>query len=178
MKKLNTILLAIIFSCLITVNVKADINYNLLYEWSKQPTNVQYSLARQGVTIEVAPFLNWNSSDLMETWAYTQVFTKPDLRTITACKIILLQNHEDCLTHEVGHALSNYNGYRYFWTDNYIWDSIYVSENSKQMIYPQGWQNKYEYFACCYEEYLKYPLYMKKLQPSSYNYISVVLSYQ
>lgn len=159
--------------------VKADpINYNLLYNWSKQPANVQNSLARQGVTITVAPYLDWQSNDISETWAYTRVTTLPDTRTITSCQIKLALGHEDCLTHEVGHALSNYNNYRYFWTDNQFWDTIYLTESRRQTIFPQGWQNKYEYFACCYEEYLRFPTYMQKLQPSSYNYIKVVMSYQ
>lgn len=172
MKKLITLMMTLGLILISPFVVKADI----LQELQKQPAKVQSTLGRNNVSIEIIPIMDIQTS-LTDTFAYTQVTTLEDTRTIVSCKIRILSGHENCLTHEVGHAISNYNNYRWFWSDNPTWDAIYATESQKQILYPQGWYDKQEYFACCYDEYLNHPEYMRVVQPNSYNYIKVVLSY-
>lgn len=153
----------------------SEINYALLNEWVKQPTEVQFNLASNGTTIDVGDYDL--QSYMSETWAVTNTYVYPGTKYVLSTQILLMNGHEDCLTHEVGHAISHYQRTAFFWVENQFWIDIYNKEAKNQMIYPQGWDNPYEYFACSYNEYLIFPKYMKQLQPQTYNYMRVVFSY-
>lgn len=176
MKKVITIVTTAALTIFMNVSVFANVNYALLNEWSKQPEKIQYALARDGTTINVVPALP--VTYMNETWAVTNTYCYPGTKYILKTDVLLLPDHEDCLTHEVGHCVSHQDRTAFFWVENPYWINIFMQEARRQTIYPQGWDNAYEYFACCYEEYLRFPKYMQKLQPSSYNYMKVVFSYQ
>ena len=71
MKKAIGTIVAVLFVFLINTSVKADINYNLLHNWSLQPPNVQQNLVDKRTNIQVVDKLPWESPSLYETYAYT-----------------------------------------------------------------------------------------------------------
>lgn len=173
MKRLITITLACIL--LFTVQARANINYNLIYNWSYQPLNVQQNLVNQWTNIQVVDKLNWQSPDLYDTYAYTRMNVIGNY--VSSVDIVIKKGYEETLTHEVGHAISNCNRSVYWWCEQPIYEQIWQVERYNSIMMYQGQEDKYEYFACAYDMYIRFPKVLKKLCPMTYNYITVVLRY-
>lgn len=77
MKRLLCFITALVCTLMISVPARADINYNLIYNWSFQPPNVQQDLVAKRTNIQVVNTLPWESPDLYETWAYTTMNVTP-----------------------------------------------------------------------------------------------------
>ena len=177
MKRLITLTLACII--LFTVQARAQINYNLLYNWQYQPPNVQGNLVNQWTNIQVVDNLDWQSPDLYDTYAYTRM----NVVNISTPYVInidmrIKKGYEETLTHEVGHCISNANHYPYWWAYRPEFIQIWEQEkNNCVLLIGQGQTDIREYFATAYDLYIRFPKILKKCCPMTYNYITVVLQY-
>ena len=115
MKKLASFLTAVVCIVALYVPVKADINYDLLYNWSYQPANVQWNLVGQNTHIYVVDKLPWESPSLYETWAYTSMNVVPGTTYVSSIDMYIKTGYESSLTHEVGHCISNAGHSVYWW---------------------------------------------------------------
>ena len=70
------VLTTLLACILMTVQARAEITPQLLYEWQKQPTNVQWNVYYQNTNIQVVDNLDWQSQNLYDTWAYTRMNVK------------------------------------------------------------------------------------------------------
>ena len=177
MKKSLTCLLAVVLTILCTSTVKADINYDLLYNWSYQPSNVQWDLVQKNTNIQVVDKLDWESPDLYETYGYTTMKVIPGTMMVSGIDVRIKKGYESALTHEVGHCLSNYKNNLYWWCKQPIFEQIWIAERNNCILTFQGRDNILEYFACSYDAYIRYPQIFKNQCPMTYNYIQVVLNY-
>ena len=155
--------------------VSAQINYNLIFNWSFQPTNVQNDLVRKKTNIQVMDTLPWESPELAQTWAYTTLNVQNG--RVQSIDMYIKTGYESALTHEVGHALSVYADIPYWWCNQPIFDQIWIAERFNNVMMAQGFDNKIEYFACAYDMYIRFPELLKQTNPMTYNYIQVVLNY-
>ena len=108
-------MLSFLACMLMTVQVRAEITPQLLYNWSYQPSNVQNNLVRKNTNIQVVDKLAWESKDLYETYAYTTMHTIPNTNYVYSIDMYIKKGEETSLTHEVGHCLSNYENNLYWW---------------------------------------------------------------
>lgn len=177
MKKCIMLLLTAFLTLSFCISTKADINYDLLYNWSYQPANVQMDLVRKNTNIQVVDKLDWESPDLYETYAYTTMKPIPGTMLASGIDIRIKKGYESSLTHEVGHCLSNYQQHIYWWCNQPMFEQIWIAERSKCILLYQGLYDKREYFACAYDAYIRYPEILKNMCPMTYNYITVVLNY-
>ena len=167
---------------MICTPVKAEINYNLLYNWQYQPPNVQQNLVGQWTNIQVVDNLDWQSPDLYDTYAYTRMNvvnmqSYGNMPYVTNIDVCIKKGYEETLTHEVGHCISNANHYPYWWCEQPIFEQIWQVERYNSVLMYQGQEDKREYFACAYDAYMRFPKMLKQLCPMTYNYITVVLRY-
>ena len=160
---------------LICTPVKAEITPQLLTEWSKQPSNVQWNVYNQHTNITVVDSLPWTSPNLNETYAYTSLHVNNGY--VTSIDMVFKRGCESSLTHEVGHAISNANHSPYWWCYQPCFIQIWQAERLKNPMMPQGRDDIREYFAEAYDMYINYPLILKQTNPSTYNYIQLVLNY-
>lgn len=177
MKRPISFILTIAFILLISVPVNAEINYDLLYNWSYQPANVQMDLVLKNTNIQVVDKLDWESPDLYETYAYTTMNPIPGTMIASSIDVRIKRGYESSLTHEVGHCLSNYKQYIYWWCEQPVFEQIWLAERCNCILLFQGISDKREYFACAYDAYIRYPEILKNMCPMTYNYITVVLNY-
>lgn len=169
--------LASIFVILLSTNVKAAVNNELLRQWSYQPANVQQNVMLQNTRINVVQELPWQSPDLYETWAYTTMNVIPGTTYVSSIDMYIKQGMESSLTHEVGHCISNAGHSVYWWCYRPEFIQIWQQERYNCILLAQGWDDIREYFACAYDAYIRYPQILKNTCPSTYNYIQVVLNY-
>ena len=178
MKKSLTCILTVAFMLLFTTTAKADINYDLLYNWSYQPNNVQWDLVGKNTNIQVVDKLDWESPDLYETYGYTTMKVIPGSTIVSGIDVRIKKGYESSLTHEVGHCLSNYKNNLYWWCYRPEFITIWQQERMNcPLLVGQGLTDIREYFACAYDAYIRYPQILKKTCPMTYNYIQVVLKY-
>ena len=175
MKRLITLTLACIL--LFTVQARAEITPQLLQEWAKQPNNVQWNVFYQNTNIQVVDKLSWESPDLADTWAYTTMNVIPGTTYVSSINMYIKRGYESALTHEVGHALSNANHDVYWWCFQPCFIQIWQQERYNNVMMAQGFDDIREYFACAYDMYINYPQLLKKTNPLTWNYITVVLRY-
>lgn len=154
--------------------VRADINYNLLYNWSLQPPNVQNNLVRKNTNIQVVDNLAWEDPNLVTTYAYT---TKHNIPYVSNIDMYIKKGEEDSLTHEVGHCLSDYDHFFNWWIEQPCFDAIYQAERRNNIAMYYGFYSKEEYFATAYDMYINNPKFLQRTNPMTYNFITVVLSY-
>lgn len=170
-------LLSLIGVCilLICTPVRAEITPQLLQEWSRQPNNVQWNVYNQNTSIEVVNELPWVSPNLYDTYAYTTLNVEQG--NVKSINIFIKRNYEYTLTHEIGHALSDYAKTPYWWCYQPIFISIWENERYNNVLMIQGINDIREYFACAYDLYIRYPQILKQANPMTYNYIVNVLHY-
>lgn len=172
------ILTALACILLFTVPARAEINYNLIYNWAYQPPNVQQNLVMQRTNIQVVDELPWVSPELYETWAYTTMNVIPGTRYVSSIDIYIKKGYESALTHEVGHAFSNMGHWAYGWCLTPEFIQIWQKERMNcPLLIGQGLTDIREYFAAAYDAYIRYPEILKQCCPDTYNYIQVVLNY-
>lgn len=158
------------------IPVKAEITPALLQEWSKQPTNVQWNLYNQRTNIQVVDQLPWVSPFLADTYGYTTLNVQNGY--VQSVDIYIKRGYEFALTHEVGHALSDYARIPYWWAYNSAFIPIWQAERYNcALLVGQGEYDIREYFAEAYNLYINYPPILKQCCPMTYNYITVVLQY-
>lgn len=174
MKKLLCFITALMCTLMIAVPVRADINYNLIYNWSFQPANVQQDLVDKNTHIYVVDQLPWESPDLYETYAYTTMNVIPGTMYVQSIDMYIKTGYEFALTHEVGHALSNADHYAYLWCFMPDFVRIWQEERYNNVMMAQGFDDIREYFACAYDMYIRYPELLKKTNPQTFNYMVVV----
>lgn len=168
--------LTLIFTLLFTVRVRAEITPQLINEWNKQPSNVQWHVFYQNTSFNVVDELPWHSPDLDETWAYTSKYTNNGL--VNHIDIVVKRGYESSLTHEVGHCLEDCNRFPDWWVQQPCFVQIWLQERLKcPMLAGQGYYDIREYFAEAYNMYINYPYILKSCCPSTYNYIKLVLQY-
>lgn len=142
-------------------------------EWRLQPQNVQRNLQNQNINIHIVDNLDWNSPNLYDTYAYTQMSVQEGV--VQSIDIYLRTDSTASLTHEVGHCISNYNGIPYYWCNTAAFDAVYNAERANNIMMYQGRDSKIEYFACAYDMYIRFPNVLKQSNPLTYNYIKTVL---
>lgn len=158
------------------VQTRAEITPQLLNEWARQPNNVQWSVFYQNTNIQVVDTLPWVSPDLYDTYAYTTMNVNNGY--VNSVDIVIKRGCEFSLTHEVGHALSNYLHIPYWWATNPLFQQIWQQEKYNcALLIGQGETDVREYFAEAYAIFIKYPQILKQCCPQTYNYLQVVLSY-
>ncbi len=177
MKRLLCFITALVCTLMISVPARADINYNLIYNWSFQPPNVQQDLVAKRTNIQVVNTLPWESPDLYETWAYTTMNVTPGTTYVQSIDMYIKTGYESSLTHEVGHVVSNAGHEVYWWCYRPEFIQIWQQERYNCVLLAQGWDDIREYFACAYDCYIRYPQILKQTCPSTYNYITVALRY-
>lgn len=171
-------LISLIGVCIILIctPVKAEITPQLLQEWSRQPSNVQWAVFNQNTNIQVVDNLGWQSATLYDTYAYTTLNVSNGL--VNSIDMRIKRGYEFALTHEVGHCISNANRTPYWWCYQPCFVQIWQQEKYNcVLLVGQGENDIREYFAEAYNLYINYPQILRKCCPSTYNYISVVLSY-
>lgn len=169
-------ILPIIFILLFNTRVKAEITPQLLQEWNRQPVNVQRNLFNQNTNIQVVDQLPWVSPTLYDTYAYTTMNVNNGY--VNSVDIVIKRGCEFALTHETGHALSNYLHIPYWWATNPLFIQIWQQEKYNcALLIGQGETDVREYFAESYATFIKYPQILKQCCPQTYNYLQVVLSY-
>ena len=173
MKRLITLTLACIL--LFSVQAKAEITPQLLNEWAKQPNNVQWNVFYQQTNIQVVDTLPWESPDLADTWAYTTMNVIPGTLYVQSIDMYVKRGYEFALTHEVGHAISNAGHSVYWWCFRPEFINIWQKERYNNVMMAQGFDDIREYFACAYDMYINYPQLLKKTNPLTWNYLTVVL---
>lgn len=171
------IIAALVCILLLQVPVRADINYNLIFNWQIQPPNVQQNLVLQNTSIHVVDTLPWESPDLAQTWAYTTMDVIPGTTYVRSVDIYIKTGYESALTHEVGHALSNAGHTVYWWCFRPEFIQIFQKERYNNVMMAQGFDNILEYFACAYDMFIRYPEILKKTNPETFNYLTVVMRY-
>ncbi len=171
------IIAALVCILLLQVPVRADINYNLIFNWQIQPPNVQQNLVLQNTSIHVVDTLPWESPDLAQTWAYTTMDVIPGTAYVRSVDIYIKTGYESALTHEVGHALSNAGHTVYWWCFRPEFIQIFQEERYNNVMMAQGFDNILEYFACAYDMYIRFPELLKKTNPKTFNYLTVVMRY-
>lgn len=162
---------------LICTPCKAEITPQLMMEWSRQPSNVQWNLFNQRTNIQVVDKLPWESPFLADTWAYTTMNVIPGTTYVSSINMYIKRGYESALTHEVGHALSNANHDVYWWCFQPAFIQIWQQERYNNVMMAQGFDDIREYFACAYDMYIRYPQLLKKTNPLTWNYLTVVLKY-
>ena len=178
MKYIMRLLMTVTFILAMNITVKAEINYDLLYNWSYQPANVQMNLVMQNTHIQVVDELPWESPELYETWAYTTMNVVPGTQYVSSIDMYIKKGYESALTHEVGHCISNANHCLYWWCFRPEFIQIWQKERMNcPLLIGQGLTDIREYFACAYDAYIRYPQILKQTCPDTYNYIKVVLNY-
>lgn len=175
MKKL--IISALTCILMLQVPVRADVNYNLIMNWSLQPPNVQQDLVAKRTNIQVVDALPWESPDLYETYAYTTMNVIPGTSYVASIDIFIKKGYESALTHEVGHALSNARFDLYWWCCRPEFIRIWQRERYNNVLMAQGIDDIREYFACAYDLFIRFPQILKQANPDTYNYIQVALNY-
>ena len=160
---------------LICTPCKAEITPQLLAEWGRQPNNVQWNLYNQRTNIQVVDKLDWQSSSLYDTYAYTTLNVQNSY--VQSVDIVIKRGCEFALTHEVGHALSCAGHVPYWWAFRPEFISIWQAERYNNVLMIQGVDDIREYFACAYDLYIRYPQLLKQANPMTYNYMTVVLNY-
>ena len=174
MKRIITLTLACIF--LINVQARAEITLQLLNEWAKQPSNVQWNVYYQNTAINVVDQLPWQSQNLYDTWAYTTMNVNSGI--VTSIDMKIKRGYESALTHEVGHCISNANRVPYWWCYQPCFIQIWQQEKYNcVLLIGQGENDIREYFAAAYDLYIRFPQILKQCCPMTYNYITVVLNY-
>lgn len=158
-----------------TIPVKAEITPQLLQEWSRQPSNVQWNVYYQNTAINVVDTLPWQSSNLVDTYGYTTMNVQGGY--VQSINMVIKRDCESALTHEVGHCISNANRTPYWWCYQPCFIQIWQAERYNNALMAQGIDDIREYFACAYDLYLRYPSILKQANPLTYNYITVVLNY-
>ena len=175
MKRLLT--LTLLACMLLTVQAKADVNYNLLLEWSRQPQNVQQNLVNQCTNIRVVDEIPYYDPNLVDVIGLTTMNVYPNTMVVRSIDMQIERGAEYCLTHEVGHCISNANHSLYWWCYRPEFIKIWQEEKDNNPILAQGAFDIREYFACAYDGYVRYGPLLKKTCPSTYNYIKLVLRY-
>ena len=172
-------LMAMIGVCilLICTPVYAEITPQLLYEWGKQPSNVQWNVYYQQTNIQVVDKLPWESPSLADTYAYTTMNVIPNTLYVQSINMYVKRGYETALTHEVGHCISNAGHSVYWWCYRPEFIQIWQAERYNNALMAQGLDDVREYFACAYDLYINYPQILKQANPQTYNYITVVLNY-
>lgn len=160
---------------MICTPVYAEITPQLLQEWGRQPNNVQWDLYYQNTAIQVVDTLPWVSPSLYDTYAYTTLNVQNGY--VQSVGIWIKRGYEYTLTHEVGHALSDYAKTPYWWCYQPSFYQIWLAERYNNAMMAQGFDDIREYFACAYDMYIRYPQILKQANPMTYNYITVVLNY-
>lgn len=170
-------LLTITWVCVLMMHtlVYAEITPQLMMEWSRQPSNVQWNVYYQNTAINVVDNLGWQSANLYDTYAYTTLNVNNGL--VNSIDMRIKRGYEYTLTHEVGHCISNANRTPYWWCYQPCFIQIWQSERYNNVMMAQGFDDIREYFACAYDLYLRYPSILKQANPMTYNYITVVLNY-
>lgn len=171
------IIAALVCILLLQVPVRADINYNLIFNWQIQPPNVQQNLVLQNTSIHVVDTLPWESPDLAQTWAYTTMDVISGTAYVRSVDIYIKTGYESALTHEVGHVLSNAGHTVYWWCFRPEFIQIFQEERYNNVMMAQGFDNILEYFACAYDMYIRFPELLKKTNPKTFNYLTVVMRY-
>jgi len=161
------------FIILLSVPVRAEITPSLLYEWGKQPSNVQWNVYYQNTAINVVDKLPWESPSLYDTYAYTTMNVNGGY--VTSIDMYIKRGYEYTLTHEVGHCISNAGHSVYWWCFRPEFIQIWQQERYNNALMAQGLDDVREYFACAYDLYINYPQILKQANPLTYNYITVVL---
>lgn len=178
MKHLIKILtLAWVCILLICTPCKAEITPQLLQEWGRQPNNVQWNVFYQQTNIQVVDKLPWESPSLYDTYAYTTMNVIPNTLYVQSIDMYIKRGYESALTHEVGHAISNAGHSVYWWCYRPEFIQIWQAERYNNVMMAQGFDDIREYFACAYDMYIRYPSVLKRANPMTYNYITVVLNY-
>ena len=157
------------------IPVRAEITPQLLQEWGRQPSNVQWNVFYQQTNIQVVDNLGWQSATLYDTYAYTTLNVSNGL--VNSIDMRIKRGYEFALTHEVGHCISNANRTPYWWCYQPCFIQIWQAERYNNALMAQGIDDIREYFACAYDLYLRYPQILKQANPLTFNYIKVVLSY-
>ena len=160
---------------LICTPCKAEITPQLLQEWGRQPSNVQWNVFYQNTNIQVVDKLPWESPDLADTWAYTTLNVNQGY--VQSINIIIKRGYESALTHEVGHALSCAGRVPYWWCFRPEFIPIWQAERYNNVMMAQGFDDIREYFACAYDMYIRYPQLLKKTNPQTFCYMQVVMNY-
>lgn len=173
LKRLLT--LTFIFALMLTTSVRAEITPNLITEWGRQPSNVQWNVFYQNTAINVVDKLDWQSADLYDTYAYTRMNVQN--MQVTSIDVKIKRGMESALTHEVGHCISNAGRSPYWWAYRPEFIQIWQAERYNNALMAQGFDDIREYFACAYDLYIRYPQILKQANPMTYNYITVVLNY-
>lgn len=174
MKHLITLTLACIL--LFTVQARAEITPALLQEWARQPNNVQWNVFYQNTNIQVVDKLPWESPSLYDTYGYTTLNVQNGY--VQSVNIYIKRGCEFALTHEVGHALSDYAKIPYWWATNPAFQPIWQAEKYNcALLVGQGEYDVREYFAAAYDLYIRFPQILKQTCPQTFNYITVVLNY-
>ena len=173
----RTLTLTLACILLFSVQARAEITPQLLQEWNRQPSNVQWNLYNQHTNIQVVDQLPWVSPDLAQTWAYTTMNVMPGATYVQNIDMIIKRGYESALTHEVGHCLSNAGHSPYWWAYRPEFIPIWQAERYNNALMAQGIDDIREYFACAYDLYIRYPAILKQVNPMTYNYITVVLNY-
>ena len=167
------IILTIACFLLFKVQARAEITPQLMQEWSRQPSNVQWDLYYQRTNIQVVDTLPWVSPSLADTWAYTTMNVQNGY--VQSVDMVIKRGYESALTHEVGHALSNAGYTPYWWCYQPCFIQIWQAERYNNVMMAQGFDDIREYFACAYDMYIRYPQVLKRANPMTYNYIIVCL---
>ena len=172
-------LISLTWVCILLMHTqaRAEITPQLLQEWAKQPPNVQWNVFYQQTNIQVVDQLPWESPDLAQTWAYTNMNVIPGTQYVSSVDIVIKRGYESALTHEVGHAISNCNHCLWWWCFRPEFIEIYQRECYNNVLLAQGFNDIREYFACAYDLYIRYPQILKQTCPDTFNYITVVLKF-
>ena len=143
-------------------------------DFAIQPQCVQEYLRRQPISVIDSDYLPIENPENYS--AVTKMYGAEGSDTYSYVEIYLRPSRQDSLTHEIGHMVSNYQNHPDWWCKQPFFETIWLAE--------RGWltpgyvyDNKNEWFAFCYECYVKYPIALKFMCPMTYNYIEVVLSY-
>ena len=159
-------------------NASADINYNLLLNWSYQPPNVQQNLVRQVTNIRVVDGIPYSDPSLIDVYGLTTMYTIPGTTYVTHIGIDIKKGYEEALTHEVGHAISTINHSLWWWVYRPEFLDIWNRERFNCVpLMAQGVDDPKEYFANAYYLYIRFPQILKKVCPDTYNYMTVVMRY-
>jgi len=168
--------LTVLACIMMTVQARAEINYNLIYHWQYQPNNVKQNLVTQNTNIRVVNDIPFTDPTLYDVYGLTTMYLYPNSTYVTHIDVQVEQGHEDSLTHEVGHCISNANHSLYWWCFRPEFVQIWLAERDcAYALMAHGHDDIREYFADAYQLYLLYPPILKKLCPMTYNYMIVVL---
>ena len=138
---------------------------------------MQQNLVLQNTSIHVVDTLPWESPDLAQTWAYTTMDVIPGTTYVRSVDIYIKTGYESALTHEVGHALSNAGHTVYWWCFRPEFIQIFQKERYNNVMMAQGFDNILEYFACAYDMFIRNPEILKKTNPETFDYLTVVMRY-